>query len=322
MSVARLASKLGMAAGISLLSFLTFVGSVVTAKDAPKQGITVSPSFRELIIGPGLLEAKTTVTVTNNTNNDLNAQLKLVDFDALNEFGGVSFGESGKPLSQYSLLAWMRLPEGETVTLPAGKETTIPVAIKNDDRLSPGGHYGAVIVSVSGGQSAQDNAEVTFRQEVASLLFVKKTGGETYGIQLEEFRPNNLPNIPQTVTMKFKGTGNVHVAPRGYIEVKDPKDVLVAKGIINPESTLVLPNKSRFFTTAMQSVAEPKAKGIYTITAFYRHDDTQEFRTEVVTFNRGTNYVSTGIILLVVGLLTGIVVVFYNKKTKKKFRQI
>src|SRR5688500_7255829 len=70
-------------------------------------GVTISPSLKELIIGPGLLEAKTTVDVRNDTGKDLVAQLRLVDFDALDEFGGVSLGQIDAPLTEYSLAKWM-----------------------------------------------------------------------------------------------------------------------------------------------------------------------------------------------------------------------
>jgi len=315
MKVLRWATGLGMAAVAAVLLGMPFA---VTAQGT--KGITISPSLKELIIGSGLLEAKTIVEVRNDTSQDLMAQIRLVDFEALDEFGGVSFSQIDSPLAEYSLAKWMSLPEGNTVKLPKNQTIKIPIAIRNDSELSPGGHYGAAIVSVSSDQSGA-SAGVNFKQELASLLFVKKTGGETYGIQLESIKPENLPSIPETINLSFKGTGNVHVVPRGYIEITDPKGNLVAKGIINPESTLVMPGRTRQFTTIIQTVAEAKVKGEYKITAFYRYDGIEEFQSQTLTFKRGTSFVSTGIILLVVALVTGAGFTFFKRKTRKKARK-
>lgn len=317
MKSVRLATGLGMA----VLVALTSLPISALAQETRAGGLTISPSLKELIIGPGLLEAKTTISVRNDTGKDLMATIRLVDFESLDEFGGVSLGQVGAAPSAYSLAKWMSLPNGESVRLPNNQTIEIPVAIRNDDDLSPGGHYGAAIVSVVNDEATVAN-EVSFKQELASLLFVKKTGGETYGIVLETIEPKNLPDIPASVTLKFKSTGNVHVIPRGYIEITDPRGNLIAKGIINPESTLVLPDKSRQFVTIMQPVAEAKLKGEYKITAYYRYDGMKDFEAKSITFKRGTAFVSTGIILLVGLLITGVTAWVLKKKKFKKAKKL
>lgn len=299
---------------------MVLFGLPLTSRAQSTNGITVSPSSKELIIGPGLIEAKTVIEVRNTTPKDLTAQIRLVDIEAKDEFGTVSFSQINSPLSGYSLAKWMSLPGGLQIKLPKNQTTTVPITIRNDNELSPGGHYGAVIVSVSTDESNSPNG-VNFKQEIASLLFVKKIGGETYGIQLESLTSESLPNIPQAINLKFKGTGNVHVVPRGYIEVTDPKGRLIAKGIINPESTLVMPDKFRQFITILQPVEEAKLKGEYKITAYYRYDGNEEFQLKTVTFKRGISNVFTGIILLVLLFITGVVIVLVKRlKIIKRWR--
>lgn len=305
------------------MAIIVACGSVPLIADAQTSsnqgGVTLSPSFKELTLGPGLLEAKTTVSVRNTTNKELTAQIRLVDFSALDEFGGVSLSQVDAPLSEYSLAKWMSLPNGTLLTLPRNQDVNIPITIRNDNELSPGGHYGAAIISVSSDQKLVAN-EIAFKQELASLLFVKKTGGETYGLELESIKPENLPNIPKTVSLKFKSTGNVHVVPRGYIELTDPKGMVVAKGIINPESTLVMPDTSRQFVAIIEPIAESKVKGEYKLTAYYRYDGLEEFQSQTISFRRGSTFVSTSIILLVSIFLTGLVTWFFRKKFPRKFK--
>jgi hypothetical protein len=257
------------------------------------EGITVSPPLKELVLGPGLVEAHTNVTVTNTTGQDVVATIRLVDFEALDEFGGVSLGQAGATSGKYGLAGWMSLPGGPTYKIQNGKSATVPIAIANKDDLTPGGHYGAAIVSISSDPISGSGNGVALKREVASLLFVKKLGGEVYGLRLESLKTDKPGTVPSTVTTKFKGTGNVHVVPRGYVEVTDPKGKLVSKGILNPESTIVMPDSSRQYVTIMQPVQNSSAWGQYTITAHYRHDDQEKFETYSVHFNRGLSKAAT-----------------------------
>lgn len=317
MSLKKRAIRAGVALGLLILLPL---GGVYAQEKKPQteiKGITVSPSHKEVILGPGLIEAKTTITIENKSGKDIVGVIRLVDFGALDEFGGVTLSEVGAPLSSYSLAPWMSLPNGADFSVAKDQKITVPITIQNRDDLAPGGHYGAAIVTVSGAEDS-GSSQISLRQEVASLLFVKKVGGETYGLELESIKADDLPQIPESIGLKFKSTGNVHVIPRGYIEITDPKGNLIAKGIINPESTLVLPDKSRQFVSIMQPVAEAKARGEYKITAYYRYDGSEQFQSRSITFKHGTSIVSTGIILLVVISVTGVSVVIFRNKRRKK----
>lgn len=281
-------------------------------------GVSISPPLKEVILGSGLIEAKTSVTLTNNTDKTLNAKIRLVDFDALDEFGGVSIGELDSPVSEYSLAPWMELPGGEAVQLPAKKTVTVPIHIQNRSDLSPGGHYGAAIITVS--EPGNDKEVISLKQELASLIFVKKTGGESYGLDLETLTAKDLPDIPTEISLRFKSTGNVHVVPRGYIEVTDPSGGLVSKGIINPESTLVLPGKIRQFVTIMQPVANASSKGKYTVTAYYRFDGQEEFKTRSIEFTRGFSARDL-IMFSAIGLLTVVAGFIIIRKLRRKVKK-
>lgn len=249
-------------------------------------GITISPPLKELSISSGLITANTSVTLTNKTGKDLSASIRVVDFQSQNEFGGVALGQVGAPTSTYGLANWMTLPSGKNVALPNNVPTTIPVLIDNRADLAPGGHYGAVVVTASAADTAAGN-KVNFKQELVSLLFVKKLGGEKYGLDLQSFTAGKGTGVPDNVSLKFRSTGNVHVVPRGYVEARDPSGKLVAKGIIDPESTLVLPGTSRQFITLLQPVAPSTMSGRYKITAYYRHDGEAEFTTKIIYVHRG-----------------------------------
>lgn len=287
------------------------------------KGITISPPLKEVVLGPGLLEAHIKISISNTTGSDVSVNLRLVDFEAANEFGAVTFSPSGAPSPKYGLVHWMSLTGGDTLTIPNGKTADIPVKINNSSDLSPGGHYGAVIASVKGPTNAGSNT-VGLTQEIVSLLFVKKLGGEKYGLELTDLKAVGSASLLEEVSLRFKSTGNVHVVPRGYVEVTDSKGKLVAKGIINPESTLVMPDTSRQFVTIMQPIANANRGGKYKVTAYYRYDEQAEFSSKSIFFTRPLASGRTFVIVIagISAVSFGLFVWLRRRKRSRKNRSI
>lgn len=265
-----------------LLAWVTGVLPVSAAAGSPTSrpvsGITLSPTLKELVVSSGAIEVRETIVLTNHTGRDLAASLRIVDFSSLNESGGVAFGEAGTPVAKYALANWMVLPGGNTVALPNGQSVQIPLSVVNRSDLAPGGHYGAVVATVTTPAGTGAN-NVNIKQELVSLVFVKKLGGEQYGLQLQSLAAGARWTLPSTVSLRFRSTGNVHVVPRGYVTVADPMGKIVAKGLINPESTLVLPGASRQFVTTLSPVGSSQIPGRYTVTAYYRYEGQTQFAT-------------------------------------------
>lgn len=264
-------------------------------------GLTLSPPLREITLGPGLIETTADVTLQNNTNQPVRAKLTLVDLKSLGEFGGASLGQA-RLSEKYDLANWMTLPGGDTVAIASGETVKVRVNIQNRADLAPGGHYGAVIISSSANGTVQ--SEVSIQQQLVSLLFIKKLGGENYGLTLNDLAIGDTKGkLPQMVTLDFGSTGNVHVTPRGYVEITDPKGTVVAKAIINPDSTFILPETSRRLTALFQPITQSNIPGKYKVTAYYRYDGQKDFVTQSIYFEAGIS----NRILILFGSLAGIV---------------
>ena len=278
-------------------------------------GITVSPAFKELSLGSGLIEANSKVVLTNHTKLNFVAKLRAVDFSELNDAGGISFGQAGQQLSKYGLAKWMELPGGDQIGLPAGQDVTVPVNIRNLSDMAPVGHYGALVVTVSPPDTGGSN-RISFRQEVVSLFFVKKLGGEHYGLKLEKLTPDEKSAVPASVSLRFRSTGNVHVVPRGYVTVTDPAGKLVAKGIINPESTMVLPGNSRSFEALLTPLGNTSQAGRYKLTAYYRHDGQTGYDQQSVYFTKW----SLSWLLLLGFVITGVIALILFRQIRRQRR--
>lgn len=273
-------------------------------------GLTVSPPLREVTLGPGLLETATEISLQNTTQETITAHLQLVDLKSLGEYGGSSLDKAGLS-DQYDLANWMSLPGGDTVVIAKGETVKIKVNITNRSDLAPGGHYGAVVITSSGGSSVSSNVNIS--QQLVSLLFVKKLGGEVFGLDMEPLSYKGS-SVPDQITTRFKATGNVHVTPRGYIEVTDPGGKVVAKGILNQDSSIILPGGTRQFVTLMQPVAGASKSGRYKITVYYRYDGKNDFQSQSTYFTRGIPMTHLIIALLAVIVLIGALAYWIRRK--------
>lgn len=297
-----------IAAGITLAAITISMSPALAAG-----GVTISPPLKEITLGPGLLETTTDVTIQNNTDQSIQAHLQLVDLKALGLYGGSSLDKAGLT-DKYDLANWMSLPGGDTVPVASHQTVKAKVKITNRDDLSPGGHYGAVVVTTSSDNTIK--SEVNISQQVVSLLFIKKLGGEVYGLELGQMTYKGS-DIPQEVTLPFKATGNVHVVPRGYVEVTDPTGKLVAKGIINQDSSLILPGSTRQFVTLMQPVSGADKPGRYKLTAYYRYDGQNDFKTQSMYFNHGNVIVHWLAVAAIIVTIAGLGIFIVLKATRR-----
>lgn len=266
-------------------------------------GITISPLLRDITLGPGLIETSTEITIQNNTDQTVRASLQLVDLRALAVYGGNTLDKAGLT-DKYDLAKWLSLPGGDSIIIANRQTVKVKVNVANRPDLSPGGHYGAIIVTTEP-EFSTPKSTVSVNQQLVSLLFVKKLGGEIYSMQLEASNYKSIANIPNEFTSTFKNTGNVHVVPRGYIEITDPQGKLIAKGTINQDSLNILPGGLRRIITNMQTISQPTRSGSYKVTTFYRLDGEKDFKQYSQSFEyRLTKYkIYTAGGLIIAGIL-------------------
>lgn len=301
---------LAVAALTSLISLTGISQSQAAADDVkadPKQQvITISPTLQKLSLGPGLIEAKAYVEVTNSTNYRYTANIQLVDFKTLDQTGALSLGQVGVPLWKYGLASWMKA-SSNVISLSPGASTKVEVTIENRADLTPGGHYGAVVLARdSSDQTSVGNNKVAFNQNLVSLLFIKKLGGEKYGLELDSLKIDQKRDLPESIATSFRSTGNVYVIPRGYIEVTDPNGKVVQKGVINPNSSIILQGSSTKLITLLTPIANSNVSGKYKITAYYRYEGQKDYSTKSIYFDRSNSNakpIAIGLITVVIALI-------------------
>jgi len=298
-----------------LLTAISLGQSSAARKPVPlKGGITLTPFEKQISVVPGDASESFTLTLTNHTSSLQELHLTAHDFGSLNDTGGVLLeGSKAKSYSQkYGLTSWLTLGT-DTVDLQPGESADVPVTVENRSSLQPGGHYGAVVASVNSLDDETSN-HVVVNQQLLSLLFVKKLGGEHYELKLTGVEQNgNWFHLPNDIKLRFQNPGNVHVTPRGIVRLKSPTGKVLAQGIINSESAYILPETFRELYVPLTRVSSaPPLPGIYHIEVEYRYDGLSKaaLKTSAVRY---LNIGGIGLILLIL-----LVLVYVLKKRSKK----
>lgn len=284
------------------------------------RGFSMSPFFKEIYLEKDQSQENFALEISNDTSYAAIFKLSVLDFGALDESGGVAFLGSSEDLkNKYALASWLSLEKDE-ISLNSGEKQLLKVMIQNKESLSPGGHYGAVMakMEIDDSGTGSESSIVAINQSFASLIFVRKIGGEIYNLNLKEQEiEKNLLSLPINVRLRFQNTGNVHATPRGIVKISDPIGREISTGIINGESAIILPETFRKFPTELKNVAVAFIPGKYKVSVSFRFDGKDDFMTQENYFYFFPFKISIVVLVLVV-----ILVFFWRKFSKKNNTKI
>jgi hypothetical protein len=227
---------------------------ISTASGTLSQTIQVSPAFQEIVIDETQNRVEGEFTLTNDTSNAQNFTVFAVDIKQFDAEGRVIL--SDRPLSgaAYSLADFVQLRTPD-LSFGPGETRAVPFTILNTPGLSPGGHYAALVARATATSSASLQQVLP---ALSSFLLVRKQGGEQYHLSLIASsleRQLFLWRVPAEIDLSFSNQGNVHVVPRGVIEVRDVFGRLTHKGTINQGSLYVFPGTQRRIAVDVAQVA-------------------------------------------------------------------
>jgi hypothetical protein len=286
---------------------------------AAPAGITLTPALQNITLNTGGRQTFN-ISLTNHTASVQTFALYALDFGSLNETGGIVFaGSEGSDLiKKYGLAKWISLPSAP-VSAAVGETVSIPVTITDSSSLRPGGHYGAIMAAAQTAGVAKGTG-IGIDQTLSSLVLAQKVGGEHHDLRLNKVEQDgNWLHPAMKTKLRFYNPGNVHVVPRGIVQVTTPNGKIVAEGIINDESGLLLPETSRQFYVPMHRLASNGLwPGFYKLKVLYRYDGLDRFaeRQQMIFFVN-----LPGIILTICLVAALIVVIFFGQKHVRKTRK-
>lgn len=290
----------------SLLCIFNFKLLTVFAQTTPKNTVSVTPQLSQLDLSIDTPE--TILYYKNNSQYPIELSLSVQDVRELEDRNPVGILDPKESANyKYSLSSWVTL-ERQTLLLNPGEERTVKISIAKE-KLSPGGHYGTILAEIT-----QDvgRDKVKIKGVLASLLFVRaSTGNEIEEAKVNSFAPNpNGISFPEAFTLRFQNTGNVELTPYGLLEIKNQQGKLVAKGIVNEESSITLPEAIRTYTIPVKAVEGFILPGKYTATLTLHYGKSNKKLVSKIEFTTlgSTNLLQGALIFLIIilGLLVAL----------------
>ncbi|HSW96474.1 MAG TPA: hypothetical protein VLF89_01475 [Candidatus Saccharimonadales bacterium] len=281
---------------VTVLYLLLTTYYKLTFADTLPQYITVTPSIINLDLATDPPEAE--ISYTNTTANTIELHLSVADFAPLEDGYKLQFLE-GKDAKnyKYSLSSWVHF-ETNDITLNPKETKTVKIFI-DKDRLTTGGHYGTIQAEWT---REKDQSPVPTNLILSSLLFVRTNhGNETEEANINDFRQlQNFYLFPENFVLKIENTGNVEINPHGLVEIKDIFNHTVAKGFINENSLLALPESVRRYDIAIQNQQSYILPGIYHADMYIHFGEKNTIiRKSITFFSQG----SSNLILYFIGLI-------------------
>ena len=269
--------------------------------DTSAQNITVTPSIISIDLATDQPQAA--LTYTNETAETIELHLSAADFAPLEDGYKLQFLEEKDARNyKYSLSSWVHF-ELNDMTLNSKEAKTIKVFI-DKDRLTTGGHYGTIQAKWT---RSKDKSQVPTNIILSSLLFVRTAhGNETEEAQIDDFKQiQNFYLFPESFALKIKNSGNVEINPHGLIEIKDMFQHTVAKGFINENSLITLPESIRHYDISIHPEEQYFFPGIYHADMYIHFGKKDRMIRKSITFfsQGGTNLIPYGIGIIIVGLI-------------------
>jgi hypothetical protein len=285
------------------------------ANTQPPSGITVSPAFQQVSLPSDESQQPVTFSITNNEPTTKTLNLSTQDFNTLNETGGLLFvGANPTELQKkYGLAKWISLPVKQIAVQP-GQTVKINANILNQPDMTPGGHYGALMISTA----APSDSNISIHPVASSLLFITKLGGDIHKLGLADVElSHTLFKFPNNVTLRFHNDGNTHLIPRGRVTITNSKGDVISKGIINDDSGLILPETYRRYYVPLQMVSKTNLPGTYQLHVDFRFDGIEQFRSYQQSFRYlPVVYLLVPVLLIMVALA----IIFRYRSHKRKRR--
>ncbi|GAB4159172.1 MAG: hypothetical protein Fur003_2970 [Candidatus Dojkabacteria bacterium] len=274
-------------------------------------GLTISPLVFELNADPK--DSLTNqIKIYNPTSNSANVSIGVEDFKPVGDQGDVVLSEPTVNDFTYSIASWTQIVPS-TFTLEPGKQQIVTYKINVPATAEPGGHYGSIVATISGGQSNVSGSSVGSKR--GALILLRVSGDIKESLIVDNFETKSfLQEGPVDFTLKFKNTGNVHLKPTGFITITNMFGKKVAE-IEIPQKN-VIPDAVRDVSTSWKA---DKLFGQYTATVVANYGNTsQQVVTESLAFT--VFPLKKALILFAILALVGLVLFLGRKRIGKALK--
>jgi hypothetical protein len=248
---------------LSLLAAIFTLFTVVSVQ-AASNGLGVSPR-KDYTVQPGKSISDTLYISNLSLNQDLQVDLRMIDFGAQNETGApaLQLNDDGSSQTPWSLKPFIKMPA--SVTVPAGKSTNVPFTVTIPASQGAGSYYSAIEYSAVNPETKE---RVNISASTVSLVFVTVPGQAKEQLILKqfgmyssdqndttgEFKGFFFGSTPKEFAYRLQNNGNVAEQPSGSMIIKNMFGRTVKEvEDVNPKKQLVLIGQTRRIQSCIKS---------------------------------------------------------------------
>ncbi len=273
--------------------------------------ITVSPTLFDITAAPGQVW-QSELRIINSNLYDLTIYTENVNFGTDGETGRPNFLKIFESETQGETLAeWVSVDEGP-ILVRRQEAVSIPFTVTIPENTPPGGHYAAILVGTRATENTDGLIGAQTAQFVSSLLFLRVDGDIDESGRIRSFRTNRRISQKADLdfSLRFENTGNVHVLPRGEIEIFNMWGQSRGLIPINQGTNFgrVLQNSIRDFNFSWSGNISPLDIGRYKATVTLSYGDTASQFADAVTYFWVIPFTAIGLILGTIILIGSAVV--------------
>ncbi len=298
------------------LGFLTIIFLVTPAglsAQTTSDSVKIEPTFQELVIKDTDASVAGQLTLTNQSQVDQTFEIFAIDVKQFDSSGRVVLAD--KPLSgtDVTIAGFVTIPTARW-SIPANQKQSVPFWVSNAPRLSPGGHYAALVARLV----PSDTVQQEVLPALSSFVLVRKIGGELYHLSLkplESARQTVWWSLPKKLQLTFSNQGNIHVTPYGTVDFIDVFGHTTHRGIINESSLFVFPGSERSIETIIKPITASWPIMVYklVISAYSQPGNVPANTTSTIIIIQPVSA-----ILVAGGVLALICIKLYRSKRKSK----
>lgn len=188
--------------------------------------------------------AQFSVRVSNLSQSEQTYYLSKRDIIGVQDGGVPVFADATSEPTGFELSEWITLST-EEVTIPAGGEVEVPFVMTVPSTVSPGSHFGSVVISVEPPRLRSSGAGIGY--EVANIITIRIAGDAVESARIRQFSTSKYIYGSTNVefSARIENEGNTLIKPTGPLEVTNMFGKRVAMLTFNESQAGVFPKTAR-----------------------------------------------------------------------------
>jgi hypothetical protein len=213
--------------------------------------VGIRPALIEDRLDPGIVKAYS-ISITNLNEIEQTFYLDKRDIVGVQPGGSPIFANPEKERTGLELSEWITL-ERPSITLQPGESQSVGFIMTVPEAVSPGGHFGGIVVSVQPPEMRSTGAAIGY--EVANIISIRISGDAIDLARIRQFATDRYFHGDSQVKfdVKIENEGNTLVRPIGPIIVKNMLGSKVAQLDFNDSAAGVFPYTTRDFVVEWSS---------------------------------------------------------------------